>query len=398
MKKNHNVVSAKFDLPFYLRLPSKGFLCYDEKHKYCTIMPIQRLGEKVFNKKTNLVNENELLDDPHTTPLTTSRIDGYDYKVRSIFDDTKEITTLETRVRPDGGFSQLQAYTEIIIFIYLQDEDPYSAEVKKRIFTNLNHFLKIYKLITQDSFVFNIDHELNLYCVDLGVGKIKEDANHMTVLDILKLKDVKFSSKIGTKRGIQLQMNVIDDIFPGRILEDKFMKIFAESILGIYDMPVYYDLILESQRQLKFRNYPAAIIECQTAVESYVSQLLTIFFKNEGLEMEKISTFFQDNMLHKRLRVLDDYILNLKNSKGESYERFINGNLYIEWKEKLYLLRNKIVHEGLRQLDFELTKDAIGVGKKVIFHFEGTLSEYRNSVQIYSGVEFLKNTAGRINF
>ncbi|HMQ79970.1 MAG TPA: hypothetical protein PKE39_01675 [Ignavibacteria bacterium] len=379
--KKHFVVSAKFDLPFYLRLPSNRFLSYDEKHKICVIIPLQRLGEKIFNKKTKLAEEQELLDDPQIHELTTRKILGYDYKVVSDYND-KQITTLETRIQENGGFTQLQAYTEITMFIYVLNENPKSEDIKKRLFANLNHFLKIYKLVTQDPFITKIDKELNLYYVDWGIGKIKETAKDQDVNEILWLKDVIFSSQIGEDRGIQLQTNSIEDLYPGSMLDQEYLQIFANSILGEYELPLFYDLILEAQRQLKFRNFHIAIIEAQSAFESYTSQLLTTFFKREGLSLEQIANFFQDNMFHKRLKILDGHIANYKNLRGELYNNFINSNLYLEWKEDLYRLRNKIVHEGFREIDFESTRDAISITKDVIFHFEKTLPEFSNTVQI----------------
>ncbi len=396
---NQFVVAARFDLPFYLRLPPNVFHSYDSEFGVCSILPMQRLGETSFGKKTCLLEKSYLLDGYCESPLQSYEVAGYDYKMTSVLENNEEKPTLEIFVKKNGGFKQLRAYSEIIIWIYVKDKEVDNDKVRNRVFENLNHFLNLYSLITQDSYLHEINEKLHPYYIEYLVGQIPEELKDAPPIKILtSLDKIKFNLDMGQFRQITISTNSIDDLFPGKILEDKFMNILISNATKKYDMPLHYKLILESQRQLKLKNFHVCIIEAQTAFESYISTVISRFLLDAHYTDVQIQEYLNSNMLKRRLRKLDELIRTYKQSLSESYCDFVDSELYNEWNANLYGLRNQVVHAGLRDLNFDKCKGALSVGKRCIFHFEDMLPNFRNDVQIYKGIDFIQETPGRVIF
>lgn len=408
-----NLFLVKFDLPFYLRLPSSRFFTWDPKFKYACIIPGQFIGEESFSRICNKIVDTtktlgitqpcNLLDSPGEDKQGIQ----YKYPVASVIEDGNEYLTQIIDTNSDGGFVQLKPFTEIKIFL-VSDRDILTDDIKERSLDILNHFLDVYRIITQDPSIHRI-YNLNTYLIDYLIGEkdITENFNDEDALEILKNIDkYDFPNGIGELRSTEQRIGTLDDIFPGKTLMKEYLDNFAKLTVQVYKIPLHYDLILNAQTQLKRHNYHVSILEAETAFEVYVENTLIKVALAVGNNIEdelnyktKINTKGKYHKLADRIKGLDKYISDYRvNNKFEKIDNFVDSDQYKEWKEKLYEVRNEVVHGGLREITFEQTQDAIHSAKIAISKIEKSIGELADYVPICADVNHLNNTAGKIEF
>lgn len=387
--------ASRFDLPFYLRLPSSVFLTWDPNDSIAAVLPRQRLGEVSFSRTTSLVQEATLLDAPapppygapaHLVVMTCETRDG------------RTVPTLRVDTSVAGGCAEVRPYTEITVFV---SDAVRRGEQRTRTFRILNHFLDLYRLVTQDPWVVPIDPELDVYLIDSAVAAVPEEHRNQTCEEILgQLSSLHFATDIGAERHHQYRLNTLEDLFPGSVLERAFLATFAQTIRSAYEMPLHYDLLLLAQSQLKHRSYRFAVLEAETAFEAYVSDMLIRIKIASGGQRDGVVRQVEDlRGLSARLRELDVVATQWRTTRSApAWSAFVGSAPHREWKESLYVLRNRVVHEGYRGVTFDEAKRGIGAAKLAMRHLETELSDLANPIQIYTGVEFLQNTAGRLHF
>jgi hypothetical protein len=316
-----------------------------------------------------------------------------------------DVPTLHIDTGSKGGFSELRAYSELTVFIVIEkDHDPFSTSAKARIFEVLNNFLDIYRIITQDPYVHRIDEEFDTYLVDYSAGTIPQQYHGSSAGNILRnIQEIPFHSEIGKGRQLKTRVNTLEDLFPGKILENKFLDLFVRLIQEPYNTPVHYELIFTAQFELKRRNYHIAILEAETAFEVYIAYILleisVAVGKNKNMIMVDMENPRKLGLLNQRLKELDRLIEEYRKLKGLPIStNFLGSATHTEWKDYLYKLRNMIIHGGWRFVTFDQAKRGIGACKLAIKKFEDRLPGIANKIQIYHGVDYLQNTAGRLKF
>lgn len=268
----------------------------------------------------------------------------------------------------------------------------------------LNHFIDIYRIITQDPYVRRINEQLDTYLIDYSVGTIPQKYKADSPDGILRnIQDIEFSREIGKGRQLKYRLNTLEDLFPGKILEETYFDLFSRVVKKPYEVPLHYELIFSAQFELKRRNYHIAILEAETAFEVYIANSLLEasgalgVAKNQVLaDMEKPRKL---GLLFHRMSKLDSVVAEYRRARGLPVKKlFVNSATYIEWKNHLYKIRNRIVHEGWRLATFDLAKRGIAACKVAIKELEDRLPDIANPIQIYPGVDHLQNTAGRLKF
>jgi len=393
-----NLISFKTDLPYYLRLPFAWFLSYDDIYKECAINCRHRFGEIQFKKSTEIINNTSLskmISPPITTGLPT-----YGYKKTDVLAVTgEEITTSLIDLSENGGFTELRAYTEIDMIIFVGDSEKVdSKNLKERFSNNLNHFINIYRLIQQDPYVKRINFNTDLYIQDISVAEIPEDLKDLPFKKIFEsIGKIAFKSKIGEGRTTTQRLNAIEDIWPGKDLNDEILKQYGRLFLNKYEMPLHYELILDAQNFLKKSLFYLSIILSESALEVYIENLLRAILKDEGKSKKEINKLLNYegpySDLSERLTCLDEFLV----SKFKSTEIFKGSEIEKKWKKDLYYKRCDVVHRGLIfKLTFENCKDAIKAAKDAINFFENKVGAYANNIIINSTVDHLKKSSGRI--
>jgi hypothetical protein len=398
---NKIVLASTLDLPFYFRLPSIGFFTWDPDCDVAIIHPKQRAGEVSFSKTCKFVDAQKLLDAP------CSHLEGptnYEYLLKCEGENGIEISTLHINTKPTGGFTEFRAYSEVTIFIIVEgNQNSLTDELIVRTFQVLNHFIDIYRIITQDPFVHRIDEKHDTYLVDFSFGSVPEQYNNSPINILKNIQSIPFSKDIGKGRELKLRLNSLEDLFPGKILKKDALDNFSKLIKTAYNMPLHYELIFTAQVELKRRNYHIAILEAETAFETYITATLLEISVSLGMNRDLLLADFENpkklGLLSQRLKKLDSMIHNYRKLKAlESKPTFIESTIYAEWKNHLYKIRNKIVHEGWRFASFDLAKQGIAVCKSAIKEIEDRLPGISNLIQIYPGVDHLQDTSGRLKF
>jgi len=389
------LISFKTDLPFYLRLPPNWFISYDNFHGECAIHCSHRFGQKQFSKSTPMINnlkikkyDNYGKDRPYNK---------YQYQITGYSENLKEeIPTLNIDRSDNGGFTELETYTEIHMLLFEDNIDEFTF--KNRISNNLNHFINIYRLITQDPYVFKIDFELDLYIRDIRMASLPENLKDRTISEILEnLDNIEFPDYIGQGRKEILRVNHLADIWPGEDLNNDFLENFRNVVVNKYEMPLHYELILTAQFHLKKKDYHISIILSETAFEVYIEELLRQIFLSEGKTDSEIKDLLVFNGSYGSHNNRLQYLDRISIEKFNCIDRFIGSVEYSNWRDDLYILRNDIIHRGMvSDISFEQCLKAIKAAKKAISFFERRFSSFSNRIKIYDDVYFLENTAGRM--
>ncbi len=397
------VLSSRLDLPFYLRLPSKVFATWDPEGGVAAVFPRQRLGQAGFARTTRLVPESALLDSPSPPPYLPP---GDVVFMTCVVPTIGEIPTLSIDTTLDGGYAELRPYTEATVFIALREVPDAKAlsEHRARMTSVLNHFLTMYRLVTQDPWVVPINLALDIYLIDDAVGQVPDALRDSPAEELLRnLASVPFATEIGGGRQYTYRLNTLEDLFPGPVLERPFIERFAGTLLDSYELPLHYDLILHAQTQLKRRIYHGSILEAETAVEVYIADVLLRLKLALGEQREDIMAELEDPQrlgpLTKRLRAVDQTAALVATARGwPAWRSFVGTHQHAEWKRDLYDLRNRVVHGGYRQVTFDQAKRGVVVAKAAIGLLEAGLGDLANRIQIYSGADHLNNTAGRLSY
>ena len=392
------LVSFKTDLPYYLRLPYAWFLSYDDVYKECAINCRHRFGEIQFKKSTETINNTSLLK--IISPPITSNLPPYKYLKKDILAETgEEITTSIVDLSENGGFTELRAYSEIDMIILVNDSEEVNYNnLKVRLSDNLNHFIDIYRLLTQDPYIKRVNIDTDLYIKDLRVAEIPEDLKELPFKELFgHIDKLGFGTKIGEHRFTNQRLNSIEDIWPGKDLRDNILKQHGRLFLKRYEMPLHYELILNAQYFLKKRLFYLSIILSEIAFEVYVENLLRAIFIDEGKNNKEINKLlnFQGpySNLFDRLIYLDEVLVK----KFKNSEIFNGSEIEKKWKKNLYYKRCDVVHRGLIfKIIFEDCKDAIKSAKDAIIFFENKVSSFANDIIIDTTVDHLKKTPGRI--
>ena len=393
-----SLVSFKTDLPYYLRLPFAWFPSYDDIQKECAINCRHRFGEVQFKKSTEIINNTSL--SKIISPPIKSDLPTYKYKKTDILAETgEEITTSIIDLSENGGFIELRAYTEIDMIIFVDDSEKINYNnLKTRFFNNLNHFINIYRLIMQDPYIKRINLDADLYIQDIRVAEIPDNLKNLPFKKLFEyIGKLAFGTKIGEGRSTTQRLNSIEDIWPGKDLNDDILKQYGRLFLNKYEMPLHYELILNAQYFLKKDLFYLSIILSETAFEVYIENLLRAVFKDEGKSNKEINKLlnFQGSFsnLFDRLIFLDELLVNKFNSR----ETFKGSEMEKKWQRNLYYKRCDVVHRGLIfKLTFEDCKDAIKVAKDSINFFENKIDTFANNIIINTTVDHLKKTSGRI--
>ena len=215
------VLASRFDLPFYFRLPSKGFFTRDPQCGVAATCLEQHIGEVSFSKSGKFLNAKRLLDLSYPLWMPhRSRSMSIWWRVipRPMAKYQHCILTLDQlvdfqSVAPTARWLSSRSFLEgQILFTYNKS--------RARTFRVLNHFIDIYRIITQDLYVYRIDEKFDTYVVDYSVGTIPQLYQDNSANDILRnIQDVKFPGEISKGRQLTCRLNTLEDLFPGEVLE-----------------------------------------------------------------------------------------------------------------------------------------------------------------------------------
>ena len=142
-------------------------------------------------------------------------------------------------------------------------------------------------------------------------------------------------------------------------ISSEAQKIFQSS----EELPVHSILILNARRERYFENYRLAIVEAETAFEVYVDTILVSHYRREGLSEAEITSKLEAGFKN----LLKDHIPKV------CREDFVGTTEHSDWKNKAYLRRNAVVHDGASANDLE-AEEAINCVEAAICWMSARLS------------------------
>lgn len=139
-------------------------------------------------------------------------------------------------------------------------------------------------------------------------------------------------------------------------------------------------------------------MDAQSGFESLISSILNDELLRQGRTAADIAQLFALggalHTLQPRLKELDRIAL-----AGGAPQRFIGSQAESEWRQRLYRLRNEIVHQGRREVSFDDAKAGISSGLQAAAAVQALLPAFQRKLS-WSGqavqLAHINNSAGRL--
>jgi len=151
------------------------------------------------------------------------------------------------------------------------------------------------------------------------------------------------------------------------ISEDKTFYHFDKSpkILEILcsgeEIPLEKGLIRNALDYLLSENFRSAIIEAQTAVETTIKKIIHLGMIKNGKDTKEIENLFEKTGFK---NIVNDHLSKYIKSKFDE-----DNEIYRDWWNNCYGLRNKVAHEGLYPVKLQ-AESAIKAAKNTISFLE----------------------------
>lgn len=399
------VVAARLPVPFCLRLPPQLFLSWDPEASVCGILSFRRLGTVSFSNGWTPPPDPsfrpEMVIDAYAPPPQEIPAHGMCMVCKT--SDEKTIPSLLISTGPRGGFSELRGYSDMIVYVVVENQLGTAEQLNVRVFKALNRFLDVYRAVTQDPYVHRLDPALDVFLVAYRDAIVPAHLDGSSVQEILsRLGDVQHPEG-GDRYRFHYRLNTLEDLYPGPILEPSILQEIESLAPQKYELPLHYELLFKAQEELKKRRYHIAVLEAETAFEVYIAQTLLAVAVHNGEPQPTVLAAMADykklQLLNRRILKLDAAITEHRRAQGLTAMAAFKGSPeYVEWDARLYKPRNEIIHGGRRAMTFTEARDGIEAGKKAILAIEARIPALAHRVQIAAGVGHLQNTAGRLQW
>jgi hypothetical protein len=402
-KKYNSIALVRWELPFPLVLPQRGFFCWEPIEGVAAIDPEGEIGSLHWKRKCTffepklVFQENRKLQDPRHWPTCNYRIEN---KLKT----GESVITAELFGGPEGGFKEARPYTVANIFLCLTRKYSYKDEAtRKRAHVALNNLLETYRFLTLDPFLRPIHDEDDHYCTTFSEAKVPKNLQSLPPERLLEhISDLTFGSNIGKDRMHRVGTNSYDDL-AGKPLSQAGIELLHKHTREEHRLELFHQLIFSSVRRLKRKEGVLAIIDAQTAFETAVVSMLKDALAVLGWDQNQINQELEFggelHLLNKRLKKLDDIADEKKTTYGYRFAPFLGSPFEAEWRDFLYDVRHKIVHGGLRQISFEDAKHGVVAGLKAI-NFLHSMCPLFEREFMWAGqsleLPHIQNTSGRI--
>jgi hypothetical protein len=154
-------------------------------------------------------------------------------------------------------------------------------------------------------------------------------------------------------------------------------------------------LLLSSIRRLKRSEHALAVIDAESAFESTVAAILVEQLKSQARSASEIEALLAPrgrfHMLQQRLVELD---------RIAASKHFLGSNAESVWRTDLSALRNRVVHEGLRDVTFDVAKKAVTAALRAVDAVQGLAPAFERQLNwTGSAVDLphIEQSAGRIS-
>jgi len=286
-------VSALFDIPFPLAIPNGGYLCYDPVKGVACIESTLREGSRAFFRNRPIVKSTTFEELKAAAKERERPRKDRDYLVVSELSNAQKKVTLNINSGIEGGYVECKYYTEVSVTFLVDDLSAEGDQKLERAFNILNPLLDKYRLFTQDHRVGRVSKEKNYYFVMFHTNPLMSDELHLSPSELFQRLQIArtFLSELGKGASNSLRLNSYETLGPRSPLPDPALNLFGSFIKEQYEMPLFYDLLLESLDYLQGRKeYRLAIVQAETAVEVYVRESLLKLMTYFGKSLQEASS------------------------------------------------------------------------------------------------------------
>lgn len=402
MPQYEALVHVFWELPFALRLPPHAFYCWEPVEGVALFDPKPEVGEFVWRRNSRFLQAADVFEDvgsPNQCYPT------HDYFMTSEISSGRKIKTALLTRGPEGGFSEARPFTIANVFLCLRRKSEYAdSTIIQRAGVALNNIVDIYRFVTMDPLVRSVRADLDCYYTLVSVADLPEDRAEMEPQEALRMvPDLSFGAVIGVNRAHHVGLNSFDDLLAGNVIPPDAISLIDSLISKPHELELFHQLIFSAIRRLKRNESALAVLDAQSSFESLVAVLVVESLQRKGEAPEKIETEMSPggslHTLQRRLEHLDRTATK-DAADGEPSPRFLSSPEETQWRSKLYRLRNRIVHEGIRIIDFSEAKAALVAGLHAIYSIQSLSSDFQRTM-IWSGAALdlvhIKKTAGRLS-
>lgn len=402
-KRYTTVVHVRWELPFPLMLREEAFMCWEPGEGVGAFVPSEHIGTILWKRTCSFLEESAVFDskprhqDNESLPVKT-------YQIRCVLENGSERTTAEIYGGPQGGFAEARPYTVANIFLCASPPTSYrDASVIDRACSAVNNVIDIYRFLTMDPLPRPIVNKEDHYCTVVSEGLVPEVLQQLPPMEALRhIGEIRFGSIIGKNRAQVIGLDTLDDL-KGNRLHDAALPFYYDLVKQEHRLELFHQLVFSAIRRLKRKEGTLAVIDAQSAFEVAVASMLKDGLKAGGWTDNRINealAYGGDlHLLQSRLKKLDSIARGFKATPVKEIQAFLGSRTETQWRQKLYNLRNEIVHGGRRLTTFHEAKEAIIAGLKAVNHLH-SLCPYFERHFMWTGqaleLQHLNESAGRL--
>lgn len=400
-------VAVFFDIPFPISIPNGTYLVHDPQKEVAAITVTLREGSRAFFRNRPIVGPTSFEQLRGAWQEPDRPRENHSYIAVSQLHHGQSKATLNVHSGLDGGYAECKYYSEICVTFLADDLAAIGQEgwTMTRACEILNPFLDKYRLLNEDYRVSGISPERNFYFASCHTSPLTKEELALTNQQLLaRLKTPRqFLRELGHGAANVLRTNSFELLGPRNPLQGDALRIFNQFVQEGYELPLSYDLILESLRYLqKFREYRLAVVHAETGFEVHVAHLLVSLLVRSGLTQAQAMAQIENGRdfwgVKNKIRRLDDQTQQYCNQVGAPYNQFVGSALYGRWETDLYNKRNAAVHAGANAFTYNEASTAIGVAKEAIVFLESRVPGLENRVQLNQSMAGFRQTAGEVMF
>jgi len=259
------------------------------------------------------------------------------------------------------------AYSLVVVNIPSRDLDITDADsLCDRALKNINRLIDVYKTVTGEFWIPTISSADLLgvqyrHCDENGKekpGLVYGGPIHVPGINLGGPSQIISSGLTSIKRTSEIHIRIRDMLTKGTTI------------------PTYTSLMLDSQNSIRFGRFHLAVVEAQTAFESFFYS----FVNHELVRKGKMTSTLQEELAKQGLnrdikrsvsgkKGVDklEYFSLLATTPPRSFKRGVPE--YDNWYDKTYSVRNEVIHEGRTDVTRVEAEEAFQAADKAISFF-----------------------------
>jgi hypothetical protein len=396
------------DIPFGLGLPNGNYVAFDPVKTIAIVQPALREGSRTFFRSAPIIGPTSFNDLKNRAREYERPRGNYTYVAVSNLTDGTKKATLNIHCGAEGGFAETKYYSEIQV-TFIEDDlsvlgrgDQY---ILQRATDILNSFLDKYRLFAEDYRVNRVSADRNYYLAACHSSPLTPNEKTLTTDELFAtiLKGRTFYHQLGRGGANILRANSLDHLGPRPQVPVSHLQTLVGFFRAKYEMPLSYDLIMQSLRSLQIdRDFKLAIVHAATAVEVHVLYLLHGLLVALGQSVTDAWHVLENDPEYegvaKRLKRLEVHSKTYCDNGGIQYRPFVGGALYNRWKNILAHKRNRAVHAGVASFSWTEGAEAIGIAKESVIFLDQRIPALANYFQLNPSMTGIREGAGGILF